>query len=78
MSFDKELRQYVDRGYHGAPIDFGKSTMLSAFGSLDAWWESQETSLSTAIDASTSPFSFSASQKDRILSLWLGNRARRQ
>ncbi len=77
MVFDNELRRYVQSGGHEAPINFSKGTMLSAFSSLDNWWDARVTSFSSAMDSSTAPFTFTAGQKEKIVSLWFRNRAGR-
>ncbi len=70
-----KLRQGLYRELRGA-IDFDKPTANSALQAIEDWFNkvAVQSSLSTDIDAATSPVTLTANQKKKLAKYWMSTR----
>lgn len=55
-------------------VTWRKEHVNNAMQAIEDWWEANQASLSAAIDAASSPVSFTVQQKRRIAKQWLHSR----
>jgi hypothetical protein len=71
-----EIRQALAR--LSDAIDYDKPKVNLAIQALEDWYENNKAGVSTAMNAATSPFVFSAAQKKKIGAYWFLQKAARE
>lgn len=51
--------------------NYPKSTINAAFQAAEDWWETNKSSLATAVNAATSPRTFTVGEKQVLLRIWM-------
>lgn len=62
----------------GETVSWDKAKINSALQAIEDWFESNRISLSNAINITTSPFVFTATQKKKLVGYWLSQKFRRE
>lgn len=70
-----ELRRRIRRKMAGQAIDFDKATVNTALQATEDWFQANKVAISAAIDAATTPYTFSVQHKKWIVAYWLMARA---
>lgn len=73
-----DLRQQFVRAMGPTPVDFTKATVNEALQAVEDWFEANRAALSAAIDAGSSPYTFTGQQKKALVAFWLLRKAGRE
>lgn len=72
----EELRRHLETS--GIAVTYTKVQVNAALQAIEDWFEANRTSLSTAINAGTAPFTFTGAQKVKLVKFWLLQKAGRE
>lgn len=71
-----ELRQAIARDQ--ATVDWNKPQINAALQAIEDWFEANRAALGAAINAGTTPYVFTATQKKRLVAYWLRQKFERE
>lgn len=63
-----ECRQGISK--EGVPVNYSKTQANLALQAIEDWFEANKASVSSAINAATSPFVFTTAQKKKLFAYW--------
>jgi hypothetical protein len=61
-----------------ATVDYDKPTINNAITAIEDWFESNKSSLISAINAASSPYTFTGAVKKKLIRYWLLQKSKRE